>query len=356
MHSTCINITPSLSNRDANITNFLRDTAMSEAIDYASIKAAAERLEGHAVKTPLLESPFINEISGRRVLVKAECLQQTGSFKFRGAWSAVSAIDEASRKRGVLAFSSGNHAQGIALAAQIAGIPAVVVMPNDAPALKIENTKKLGAEVVLYDRPGGEDREQIGTDLAEQRGLTLIRPYDNAQVMAGQGTCGLEIADQAAALGVSKADVLVCCGGGGLTSGIAMALNTAAPELNVRPVEPEHYDDVIRSLQSGKRQFIDNPPPSLCDAIVTPAPGELTFPIIKRLCESGIAVTDQQALAAMGHALRRLKIVAEPGGSVALAAALYHGDVIEGDTVICVVSGGNADDEMITRALQAASV
>lgn len=328
---------------------------MQEAINFASVKAAAERLKGNAVITPFLESPFINEIAGRRVLVKAECLQRTGSFKFRGAWSAISAIDEETRKRGVLAFSSGNHAQGIALAAQIAGIPAVVVMPNDAPALKIENTKQLGAEVILYDRPGGEDREKIGTQLAEQRGLTLIKPYDNADVMAGQGTCGLEIAEQAAALGISQADVLVCCGGGGLTSGIAMALETAAPDLQVRPVEPQHYDDVMRSLQSGERQFIDNPPPSICDAIVTPAPGELTFPIINRLCKPGIAVSDDEALAAMGHALRRLKIVAEPGGSVALAAAMYHGDVLSGDTVICIVSGGNADDEMITRALQAAS-
>ena len=329
---------------------------MLDAINFACVESAAKRLTGHAVITPLLESPFINDIAGRRVLVKAECLQRTGSFKFRGAWSAVSAIDEATRKRGVLAFSSGNHAQGVALAAQLAGIPAVVIMPNDAPALKIANTKKLGAEVILYDRPGGEDREKLGVELATQRGLTLIKPYDNAEVMAGQGTCGLEIAEQAAALGVTQADVLVCCGGGGLTSGIAMALATSAPDLKVRPVEPQHYDDVIRSLASGKRQFIDNPPPSICDAIVTPAPGELTFPIISRLCNPGIAVTDEEALTAMGHAIRRLKIVAEPGGSVALAAALYHGDALSGDTVICVVSGGNADDEMITRALQASAI
>ena len=328
---------------------------MSEVIDFASIQAAASRLKGQAVVTPLLENPFINELAGRRVLIKAECLQRTGSFKFRGAWSAISAIEPETRKRGVLAFSSGNHAQGIALAAQIAGISAVVVMPNDAPLLKIENTKKLGAEVVLYDRPGGEDREKIGAELAAERGLTLIKPYDNAQVMAGQGTCGLEIAEQAAAIGVTQADVLVCCGGGGLTSGTALALETAAPGFNVKPVEPVNYDDVIRSLHSGTREFIDSPPHSICDAIVTPAPGELTFPIIKRLCKTGISVSDQEALAAMGHAIRRLKIVAEPGGSVALAAALFHRDEIEGDTVICVVSGGNADDEMISRALNASN-
>ncbi|MGB1311407.1 MAG: threonine ammonia-lyase [Leucothrix sp.] len=326
---------------------------MSEAINVNAIEAAAARLQGQAVKTPLLESPFINEMAGRRVLVKAECLQRTGSFKFRGAWSAISALDEATRQRGVLAFSSGNHAQGIALAAQLSDIPAVIVMPNDAPALKIANTKELGAEVVLYDRPGGEDREKIGTELAAQRGLTLIKPYDNAHVMAGQGTCGLEIAEQAAAMGVTQADVLVCCGGGGLTSGIAMALETAAPELNVRPIEPEYYDDVIRSLHSGEREHNENPSSSICDAIVTPSPGELTFPILKRLCKPGIAVTDKEALMAMGHALRRLKIVPEPGGSVALAAALFHADAIEGDAVICVVSGGNSDDQMISRALLA---
>ena len=183
---------------------------MQEAINFASVEAAASRLKGHAVLTPLLESPFINEIAGRRVLIKAECLQKTGSFKFRGAWSAISAIDLDTRERGVLAFSSGNHAQGIALAAKLAGVPAVVIMPNDAPALKIANTKKFGAEVILYDRPGGEDREKTGIELAEQRGLTLIKPYDNAEVMAGQGTCGLEIAEQATALGITNADVLVC--------------------------------------------------------------------------------------------------------------------------------------------------
>ena len=323
----------------------------SEAITINSVRKAANRLAPYAVKTPLLESPFLNQIAGRRVLVKAECLQKTGSFKFRGAWSAVSALDDKEKERGVLAYSSGNHAQGIAQAAAIAGIKAVIIMPNDAPKLKIDNTRALGAEVVTYDRPGGEDREQIGLELAESRGLQLIKPYDHPMVMAGQGTCGLEIAEQTKELGISEADVLVCCGGGGLTSGIAIALNADAPGLRVRPVEPQFYDDVIRSQQAGERQFVTKYPPSICDAIVTPAPGELTFPIIKRLCKTGLAVSDNDALKAMGLALQRLKVVAEPGGSVALAAALFYGDQLQGDTVVCVLSGGNSDSETITAAL-----
>lgn len=323
----------------------------SEAIDINSVRAAAERLAPHAVKTPLLESPFLNEIAGRRVLVKAECLQKTGSFKFRGAWSAVSALNDSEKQHGVLAYSSGNHAQGIAQAAAIAGIKAVIIMPNDAPKLKIDNTRALGAEVVTYDRPGGENREQIGLELAASRGLQLIKPYDHPMVMAGQGTCGLEIAEQTSSLGINEADVMVCCGGGGLTSGIAIALEADAPGLRVRPVEPQFYDDVVRSQVAGERQIVENYPPSICDAIVTPSPGELTFPIIKRLCKTGLAVSDDDALKAMGLALQRLKVAAEPGGAVALAAALFYGDQIQGDTVVCVLSGGNADSATITTAL-----
>ncbi len=324
---------------------------MDEAINIATVLAAAERLAPHVVKTPLLESPYLNEIAGKRVLVKAECLQQTGSFKFRGAWSAISALTEQQKQSGVLAFSSGNHAQGIALASQLANVEAVVIMPNDAPQLKLENTRALGAEVVTYDRRGGEDREKLGDDLSAERGLTLIKPYDNAMVMAGQGTCGLEIAEQTSELGIEQADVLVCCGGGGLTSGISIALEAQAPGLSVRPVEPEHFDDVIRSQQSGHREEITGEQHTICDAIQTPSPGELTFPIIKRLCKPGIVVSDADALRAMGLALQRLKVCAEPGGSVALAAALFHTKKVDSDIVICVLSGGNADAACISAAL-----
>jgi threonine dehydratase len=324
---------------------------MSEAVTIADIRAARERMAGVVPVTPLLESPLLNRAAGRRVLVKAECLQRTGSFKFRGGWSALSALPEDVRRRGVIAYSSGNHAQGVAHAAELMGAPAVILMPNDAPRLKLANTAAHGAEVVTYDRPGGENREAIGARLAAERGLTLIKPYDEPMVIAGQGTCGLELAEQARAAGVDRADVLVCCGGGGLTSGVALALEAEAPSLRVRPVEPEASDDVRRSLEAGRRIANEGPSRSICDAIVTPSPGELTFPIMQRLAGPGLAVTDDEALRAMATAFQRLKIIAEPGGAVALAATLFRADEVEGDTVICTVSGGNADAGLFARAL-----
>jgi threonine dehydratase len=314
------------------------------------IEAAADRIKGHAIETPLLNSPFLDEIAGRRLFIKAECLQKTGSFKFRGGWSAVSALPPEVRAKGVIAFSSGNHAQGVALAARMHGIPAVILMPADAPRVKIDNTRALGAEVVLFDRATG-DRDAIGKALAEDRGLTLIKPFDEPQVIAGQGTTGLEIARQATEAGVGNADVLVCCGGGGLTSGIALALEARAPGLRVRPAEPEGFDDVKRSLLSGKIERNARLSGSICDAIITPQPGNLTFPIMARLCGAGIAVTEDEALAAMSAAFNRLRIVLEPGGAVALAAALFHKAEIEGEAVIAVASGGNVDPGIFRQAL-----
>lgn len=315
------------------------------------IEAAATRLAGHARRTPLLSSPFLDEIAGRRVLVKPECLQHTGSFKFRGGWSALSALEPDVRAKGVIAFSSGNHAQGVAAAAKGHGVPAVIIMPSDAPKLKIANTRALGAEVVLYDRATG-DRDAIGAQLARERGLTLIKPFDEPLVIAGQGTCGLEIAEQAAEEGVTKADVLVCCGGGGLTSGIALALEGHAPGLRARPAEPQGFDDVTRSLVSGKIERNAKLSGSLCDAIITPQPGDITFPIMKRLCGPGLAVSEDEALHAMALAFLRLKIVLEPGGAVALAAALFRPAEIEGDAVIAVASGGNVDPDVFRMALE----
>ncbi|SDW75158.1 L-threonine ammonia-lyase [Ruegeria halocynthiae] len=315
------------------------------------IEAAAERLKGHARATPLLSSPFLDEFAGRRVLIKPECLQHTGSFKFRGAWSAISALDDAARCRGVIAYSSGNHAQGVAYAAAQHGISSVIVMPSDAPKLKIENTRALGGEVVLYDR-SSESREDIGEALAAQRGLTLIRPYDEPQVIAGQGTTGLELARQARELGVTEGDVLVCCGGGGLTSGIALALDRHAPGLRARPCEPEGFDDVKRSLATGDVQGNDASSGNICDAILTPRPGQITFPILQRLCGPGLSVSEQDALHAMALAFLRLKIVLEPGGAVALAAALFRKDQIKGDAVIVVASGGNVDPQVFEQALE----
>ncbi|MBT8410420.1 MAG: threonine/serine dehydratase [Octadecabacter sp.] len=314
------------------------------------IRAAAQRLNGHARRTPLISSPFLDDIAGRRVYIKPECLQHTGSFKFRGGWSALSALDPATRDKGVIAFSSGNHAQGVALAAKRHGVPSVIVMPADAPALKIANTKALGAEVILYDRDT-EDRDAIGARLAAERGLTLIKPFDEPQVIAGQGTCGLEIAEDANALGIRDADVLVCCGGGGLTSGIALACEADAPTLRVRPVEPDGFDDVKRSLATGTIQRNQQTSGNICDAIITPQPGDLTFPIMHRLCGPGLTVSESDALHAMSQAFLRLKVVAEPGGAVALAAALFYKNDIAGDAVIVTISGGNVDPTLFVTAL-----
>lgn len=302
-------------------------------------------------RTPLLSSPFLDEIAGRRVLVKPECLQHTGSFKYRGAFSALSALDAPARARGVIAYSSGNHAQGVALAARQHGVPAVIVMPSDAPRLKIENTRALGAEVVLYDR-ASEDRDTIGAELAEAHGLTLVKPFDHPEVIAGQGTTGLEIAEDARARGIGTGEVLICCGGGGLSAGIALALEARAPGLRPRTVEPAGFDDVARSLVSGKIERNATSAGGLCDAIITPQPGALTFPILKRLCGPGLVVSDAEALRAMAQAFLRLKLVAEPGGAVALAASLWRGAEIEADTVIAVISGGNVDPEVFGRALE----
>ena len=318
------------------------------------IRAAAKRLEGHTRRTPLLNSPFLDEIAGRRVWVKPECLQHTGSFKFRGGVSALSALEPDVRAKGVIAFSSGNHAQGVALAARMFGTSAVIVMPADSPQLKIDNTRAYGAEVILYDRDS-EDRDEIGARLSSERGLTLIKPFDEPQVIAGQGTVGLEIAEQARAAGIGAADVIVCCGGGGLTSGIAMALEAEAPDLRVRTAEPEGFDDVARSLASGRIERNAATSGNICDAIITPQPGDLTFPIMQRLCGPGLVITEDEALRAMAHAWNRLKLVAEPGGAAALAAALFRTDQIEGEDVIVTISGGNVDPAMFIRALETLS-
>ncbi len=319
--------------------------------DIAMIKAARDRIGNHARRTPLLSSPFLDEIAGRRLFVKAECLQLTGSFKFRGAWSAISALDEETRGKGVIAFSSGNHAQGVALAARMHGIPAVIIMPSDAPNLKIENTRAYGAEVVLYDRQN-EDRDAIGERLSAERNLTLIRPFDEPHVVAGQGTVGLELAEQADEHGIARAEVLVPCGGGGLTAGIALALEAEAPGLVVRPCEPDGFDDTARSLAAGRIERNAAMGGSICDAILTPSPGHVTFPITSRLCGPGLVVSDDEAARAMVLAFTRLKIVVEPGAAVALAAALFRQKEIMGDAVIAVASGGNVDPGFFSETLR----
>ncbi|MFO1201717.1 MAG: threonine/serine dehydratase [Tabrizicola sp.] len=316
--------------------------------DITQIEAAAARMQGQVRRTPLLNAPLLDQAVGRRVFVKAEALQVTGSFKARGGWSAVSALSPEARARGVIAYSSGNHAQGVAYAAARHDAPCVILMPSDAPQVKIANTRAYGAEVVLYDR-ATEDRDAIGARLAADRGLSLIKPYDDPMVIAGQGTVGLELAEQATEAGIAAAPVFVCCGGGGLSSGIALALKARAPGLQVRTAEPQGFDDMARSLSSGQRERNPALSGSICDAILTPSPGEMTFPILSRLAGPGAVISDDQALRAVALAFTHLRLVLEPGGAAALAAALFADDLP--DTVIAVATGGNVDPVLFASAL-----
>lgn len=314
------------------------------------IKAAYDRVSPHARRTPLLSSPFLDEIAGRRIWVKAECLQHTGSFKFRGGWAAISALSADERARGVITFSSGNHAQGIANAAAKHCVSAVIIMPSDAPVVKIENTRALGAEVVMYDR-ASEDRDDVEKRVNPDGARILIRPYDNDQVIAGQGSVGIELSEQIVEFGIDAAQVLVPSGGGGLASGIALSCQALAPSLKIRTVEPEGFDDFKRSLASGKILKNAATSGSACDAILTQCPGDKTFPILQRLAGVGLVVSEEEALRAMVLAFERLRVVIEPGGAVSLAAALFHGDALEHDDVIVVATGGNVDAEVFNRAL-----
>jgi threonine dehydratase len=322
------------------------------AISIDDIAAAARRIEGAAVYTPLLENRALNERIGGRLLLKPELLQVTGSFKFRGAYNCISSLSAAERTRGVIAFSSGNHAQGVAAAAHYLHCAATIVMPDDAPAVKLNGTKSWGAEVVTYDRAGGQDRERITTALAEERGLALVRPFDDPRIMAGQGTAGLEIVEQCAALGIVADAVLVPCGGGGLTSGIATAIKSHWPGTAIHPVEPAGFDDTARSLDAGERQRNAGPEKGLCDALLAATPGALTFAVNQRLCAGGLVVSDQEVFEAMATAFVHLKLVLEPGGAVALAAALAGKLNLQGKTAVAVLSGGNVDPAVFAQAME----
>jgi len=314
------------------------------------IRAAADRLAGLAVRTPLLESPLLNDRLGARLLVKAEPLQRTGSFKFRGAYNAIAQIPPAERARGVVGLSSGNHAQGVAHAAQLHGIPATIVMPTDAPAIKKANTQAYGAAVVEYDRYT-QSREEIADALVRESGAHLIRPYDDVRIIAGQGTVGLEISQDCADRGIVP-DLLLCnASGGGLIAGTAIAVTHVWPDLPIWAVEPEGFDDMARSLASGRRERVEPGARSICDALLQVIPGEITFPINKRLLAGGLAISDDEALAAMATAFEYFKLVVEPGGAAALAAALSGRIDIAGRTVVVVASGGNLDPEVFIRAL-----
>lgn len=314
------------------------------------IHEAATRIKGKVTVTSLLESPLLNERLGARVLVKPECLQKTGSFKYRGATNSIAALSDEQKTKGVVAFSSGNHAQGVAAAAREANVPAVIVMPKDAPTVKIANTRAYGAEVILYDRYT-EDREAIGDRISKERGATLIKPYDALTTIAGQGTIGLEVAQQCEELGVKPSAILLPCGGGGLVAGTALAVHHEMPGTNVFAVEPEGFDDTARSLISGNRESNNPSARSYCDALLSPTPGAITFPINQQLLSGGLVVSDEDVAYAMQVAFNDLKVVVEPGGAVGLAALLSGKLDIQDKTVVVVLSGGNVDAELFRRVL-----
>jgi threonine dehydratase len=316
----------------------------------ADIDAAARVIAPYAVRTPLLSPPVLNERVGTRVFLKLEMLQRTGSFKFRGAFNKLSSIPPDARGAGVVAFSSGNHAQGVAHAAQLLNVRATIVMPSDAPLSKRERTKAYGAEVVLYDRDR-EDREAIAADIAGKRGATLVRPYDDPQVIAGQGTVGKEIAEDMAALGIAPDIVVAPASGGGLVAGVATAIKARYPQASVMSAEPEGFDDHARSLQSGKREPHRAEGRTICDALMASIPGEITFAINSRLLAQGIIATDAEVGAAVGFAFRELKLVVEPGGAVGLAALLAGRIDVKGKNVVIVLSGGNVDADLFARLI-----
>ena len=318
---------------------------------YADIETAARRIKGLTVETPLIQSRDLNERTGGRIFIKPENLQRTGSFKLRGATNKIGALmAEVQPPRHVVAFSSGNHAQGVAAAAQTAGLASTIVMPADAPAIKIANTRSYGAEVVFYDRYR-EDREAITAAIVRERGAALVRPFDDPDIIAGQGTIGREVFNQLAQICCAADLMLSPCGGGGLVSGIALAMAELSPKTKVHAVEPASFDDTARSLKAHSRQKNAPDAKSICDALLAPIPGELTFSLNDRLLAGGLAVTDDEAMAAMDYAFRSLKLVAEPGGAVALAAALSGKLDLKGKTAVIVISGGNVDPAMFARAI-----
>ena len=314
-------------------------------VTHADVVAAAARISGEVVRTPLLRSDSLDAATGARIWLKPECLQRTGSFKFRGAYNRLSVIPLAQRSNGVVAFSSGNHAQGVALAAKLLAMPATIVMPRDAPGIKVERTRGHGAEVVFYDRLS-EDRDAIAAALAAQRGGVVVPPFNDRHVIAGQGTTGLEAATDLAAQGITADMALVCCGGGGLAGGFA-----AGSRVPVVAVEPEGYDDVMRSLAGGVIVGVENPGPTRCDALQTLRMAQLTFDTLRAYDARAVTVSELEAARAVAFAFRELKLVVEPGGAVALAAALAGRVDIAGKTVLIVLSGGNVDAAVFAECL-----
>jgi len=323
---------------------------------YDDIRTAANCLSGNIVHTPMLESEKLNRLAGCRVLIKAESLQRTGSFKIRGAFNCISQLDELSRRRGIVAYSSGNHAQAVAAAAKSLETRATIVMPTDAPAIKINGTKYYGAKLRLIDRHQ-ESREDIAHQIVKETRATLVQPYENFYVIAGQGTVGLEIADYCHQNKINPDFMIVPTGGGGLMAGCAIAVKEANPNMSLFTAEPEHYNDYAESLKLGIRTEINDANAfSLCDALLAPRPGKKTFAINQPLVTGGVAATDRAVLRAMAIAFDYLKLVIEPGGAVALAAILEGKLNLKDATVIVVASGGNVDPAIFRRAIEQAYV
>jgi threonine dehydratase len=326
---------------------------MSPLPTIADIEAARDRLLGRARRTPLLAATPLDTETGGRILFKLETLQHTGSFKFRGAYNRLAQLDAEARRHGVVAYSSGNHAQGVAAAARLLDVPATIVMPRDAPRTKLDNTRALGASVVEYDRDR-ESREKIAARIAQEREAVLVPAFDDGDIVAGQGTVGLEIAEQCAALGVTPDDVVVACSGGGLVAGIALALEATIPGARVWTAEPAGFDDHQRSLAAGRRLRNDRLSGSICDALMAPTPGEITFEINRRLLAGGLVATDDEVREAVAWAARTLKLVVEPGGAVGLACVRNARLPTHGRTVVVVLTGGNIDASLLRSILAAA--
>jgi len=318
---------------------------------HADILDAASRLAGQAVRTPLLRNDVLDQQLGARVFVKAECLQRTGSFKFRGAYNRMSRLNAEEKQRGVIAYSSGNHAQGVAAAARLVGTHATILMPTDAPAAKVEGVRFWGGKVVTYDR-ASQSREEIGVRIAAEEGRILVPPYEDRFIIAGQGTAGLEAVEQLAELGLAPDIVSAPAGGGGLIAGTGLAVKQAHPQAQIWAAEPAEFDDHRRSFEAGERVANARLTGSICDAIITPTPGELTWQLNARQLSGGVAVSDDEALVAMAFAWRHFKIVVEPGGVVALAAVLAGKLDVAGKTVCVLATGGNVDRAVFAQALK----